>query len=132
MKQSNLLLSSLILGPKGPRINIDVYLQPLIDDLKTLREGAIETYDAFMKQNFHLRASLLWTINDFPAYGILSGWSTKGKLACPVCHVQTCSFYLKHGQKQCYVGHCRFLEINHPYRRNKSFFDNIKEERVAP
>ena len=37
----------------------------------------IETYDAFMKQNFQLHASLLWTmlwtINDFPAYGILSG-----------------------------------------------------------
>ncbi|WVZ58442.1 hypothetical protein U9M48_008718 [Paspalum notatum var. saurae] len=27
--------------------------------------------------NFTLRAYLLWTINDFPAYGMLSGWSTK-------------------------------------------------------
>lgn len=65
-------------------MNIDVYLQPLIDDLKTLWESGIETYDAFKKQNFHLRAALLWTINDFPAYGMLSGWSIKGKLACPV------------------------------------------------
>ena len=27
----------------------------------------------------------MWTINDFPAYGMLSGWSTHGKLACPYC-----------------------------------------------
>jgi len=30
------------------------------------------------------------------------------------------------------MGHRRFLEINHPYRRNKCFFDNTKEERIAP
>ncbi|WMV59447.1 hypothetical protein MTR67_052832 [Solanum verrucosum] len=77
MKQSNLLLSLLIPGPKGLGMNIDVYLQPLIDDLKTLWGDGIETYDAFMKHNFQLRASLLWTINNFPAYGILFGWSTK-------------------------------------------------------
>ncbi|XP_070042013.1 uncharacterized protein LOC107772820 [Nicotiana tabacum] len=132
MKQSNLLLSLLIPGPKGPGMDIDVYLQPLIDDLKILWESGIETYDAFTKQNFFLRAFLLWTINDYPAYGILSGWSTKGKLACPICHIHTCSIYLKHGRKQCYMGHRRFLEVNHPFRRNKSSFDNTKEERLAP
>ncbi|XP_019242461.1 PREDICTED: uncharacterized protein LOC109222569 [Nicotiana attenuata] len=84
MKQSNILLSLLIPGPKSPGMNIDVYLQPLVDDLKKLWEDGIETYDAFKQQNFQLRASLLWTINDFPAYGILSSWSTKGKFACLV------------------------------------------------
>ena len=78
----------------------------------------IETYDAFMKQKFKLHTC--------------SGWSTKGKLACPSCHVHTCSSYLKHGRKQCYMGHRRFLEMNHPYRRNKSLFDNTKQERIAP
>ncbi|WMV07144.1 hypothetical protein MTR67_000529 [Solanum verrucosum] len=32
-----------------------------------------------------MRASLMWTINDFLAYGMLSGWMTVGKLACPYC-----------------------------------------------
>jgi len=132
MKQSNILLSLLIPGPKGPGMNIDVYLQPLIDDLKILWESGIDTYDAFKKQNFKLHASLLWRINDFPTYGMLSGWSTKGKLACPVCHVHTCSTYLKHGRKLFYMGHRRFLEKDHSYRRNKSCFDNTREERIAP
>ncbi|KAI3687023.1 hypothetical protein L1987_80713 [Smallanthus sonchifolius] len=30
-----------------------------------------------------MRAALLWTINDFPAYGYLSGWGTSGYKACP-------------------------------------------------
>ena len=25
----------------------------------------------------------MWTISDFPAYAMLSGWSTKRKFACP-------------------------------------------------
>ena len=37
-------------------------------------------------ENFCLHACFLWTINDFLAYGNLSGWSTKGYKACPVCN----------------------------------------------
>jgi hypothetical protein len=35
------------------------------------------------KQNFLMRAALMWTINDFLAYGMISSWSTHGKLSCP-------------------------------------------------
>jgi hypothetical protein len=35
-----------------------------------------------------MHAALMWTINDFPAYGMLSRWSTAGKLACPICRNQ--------------------------------------------
>ncbi|XP_021829510.1 uncharacterized protein LOC110769780 [Prunus avium] len=43
-------------------------------------------YDAFNKETFNLKAILMWTVNDFPAYGNLSGWSTKGRFACPVSY----------------------------------------------
>lgn len=132
MKQPNFILSLLISGPKGPGNDIDVYLQPLIDDLKGLWDEGIETYDASSRQNFQLRAALLWTINDFPAYGMLSGWSTRGALACPCCHVETTSCHLKYSRKQCYMGHRRFLPNDHPWRQNKSSFDNTKEVRRAP
>ncbi|KAM3238171.1 hypothetical protein P3L10_013201 [Capsicum annuum] len=33
-----------------------------------------------------MHVAVLWTINDFPAYGNLSGWSTKGYMACPTCN----------------------------------------------
>ncbi|XP_024006122.1 uncharacterized protein LOC112082826 [Eutrema salsugineum] len=32
-----------------------------------------------------MRAVLMWTISDFPAYGMLSGWTTHGRLSCPYC-----------------------------------------------
>ncbi|NAW06103.1 hypothetical protein FGF99_24590, partial [Salmonella sp. gx-f8] len=82
MKQSSLILSMIIPGEKGPGNDIDIYLQPLIKELKQLWPG-VETYDALRKENFNLRAALMWTINDFPAYVNLSGWSTKGRYACP-------------------------------------------------
>ena len=108
-------------GKESPGNDIGVYLQPLIDELKELWEEVVETYDAYASEYFQLHAVLLWTINDFPAYGMLSGWSTKGKLACPVCNEWTCSLTLKNGKKQCYIGHRRYLDKQHPWRKSKKF-----------
>ena len=41
----------------------------------------------------------MWTINDFPAYGIVSGWSTHGKLACRYCMDNNKAFTLTNGGK---------------------------------
>ncbi|XP_041994040.1 uncharacterized protein LOC121744538 isoform X1 [Salvia splendens] len=132
MKEPYLMLSLLIPGPLAPGNNIDIYLQPLIADLKDLWEVGIETYDASKKQNFQLRASLLWTISDFPGYAYLSGWSTQGEFACPVCNKETHSLRLKHGGKYCYMGNRRFLPKDHEFRKNKRHFDGTFEYRQAP
>ena len=71
------MLSLLILGPHQHGKNIDVYLSPLVDDLKTLWEKGVETYDAHLHEVFTLKAIILWTINDFPAYGSLAGCTVK-------------------------------------------------------
>ncbi|XP_060186727.1 uncharacterized protein LOC132616141 isoform X3 [Lycium barbarum] len=75
MKQSNFILSMIIPGKRMPGNDIDVYLQPLIDELKELWDG-VQTFDALSTETFKMRAALMWTISDFPGYGILSGWST--------------------------------------------------------
>ena len=93
-------MSTLIPGPKAPGNDIDVYLQPLIDELKELWDNGVQTYDASMKEMFQLYVSILWTINDFPAYGNLSGWSTKGKFACPCCNKDTWSLSLLNRKKK--------------------------------
>ncbi|XP_074342445.1 uncharacterized protein LOC141680006 [Apium graveolens] len=71
---------------KSPKNSIDVFMQPLIAELKYLWDKGIETYDALAGENFNLRASILWTISDFSGYAMLSGWSTKGYLGCPNLH----------------------------------------------
>ena len=78
-------MSLLIPGPQAPGKDIDVYLQPLIDELKYLWEKGVMTYDASKKESFMMHAAVLWTIHDFLAYRTLFGWSTKGYKACPIC-----------------------------------------------
>ncbi|XP_019223799.1 PREDICTED: uncharacterized protein LOC109205544 [Nicotiana attenuata] len=132
MKPEYIMLSMIIPGPSSPGNDIDVYLQPLIAELKELWETGIETYDAETKQTFQMRAALLWTISDFPALAMLSGWITKGRLACPTCNYDTCSLYLKHSHKMSYMGHRRFLPHDHPLRKEKKSFDGKEEHRPAP
>ncbi|XP_059654530.1 uncharacterized protein LOC132301279 isoform X1 [Cornus florida] len=132
MKQPFFILSTLIPGPKGPGNDIDVYLQPLIEELKELWVEGVDTYDTSRKGMFRMHAALLWTISDFPAFANLSGWSTKGYLAYPVCLKETCSCRLKHSKKICYTGHRHFAEQYHRFRRNKASFDGTEETRCAP
>ncbi|GKD43159.1 hypothetical protein Tco_1267804 [Tanacetum coccineum] len=66
MKETSLMLTMLILDPKSPVKDIDVYLRPLIDDLKDLWAiKGVETIDVATGKTFNMRAMLLWTINDF-------------------------------------------------------------------
>ncbi|XP_060183378.1 uncharacterized protein LOC132613386 [Lycium barbarum] len=132
MKQEYCMLSLLISGPRSPGNDIDIYLQPLIEELKVLWELGVDTYDASRNQTFQMRASLMWTINDFPAYAMLSGWSTKGKLACPCCNYGTNSCYLKHSRKMCYMDHRVFLPMDHPWRSNKRSYNGKTEFRPPP
>ena len=114
------MMSLLIQGPKQPGNDIDVYLAPLIDDLKTLWGEGVDVYDAYRKEHFQLRAMLFCTINDFPAYGNLLGYKTKGKKACHVCEDDTESIWLKNCKKNVFMGHRRFLPKRHPNRKKNS------------
>ncbi|XP_019233591.1 PREDICTED: uncharacterized protein LOC109214156 [Nicotiana attenuata] len=132
MKPEYCMLSLLIPGPRSPGNDIDVYLQSLIEELNVLWESGVETYDALRDQTFQMQAALLWTISDFPAYAMLSGWSTKGKLACPCCNYVTNSRYLKHSRKMCYMDHRVFLPMDYPWRSNKRSFNGKTEFRPPP
>ena len=126
------MLSLLVPSPESSGEKIDVFLQPLIDELIDLWVNGLQTYDVNAKNSFKLQAALLWTINDFPAYGMLSGWSVRGKFACPTCGFGTCSKWLENGGKYCFMGHHIFFPINHPFRRDRHNFDGNQEWRNAP
>jgi len=74
--------------------NINVCLRPLIDKLTQLSSSKALTYDISRKQNFLMREALMWTINDFLAYGMVFAWSTHEKLACPYCMENNKAFTL--------------------------------------
>ena len=131
MKDPYLLLTCIILGPNNPKAKIDVYLQPLIDELNGLWCDSILTYDILTKQNFILRVALMWTTNDFLAYGMLSRQMIQGKLACLIYMEDTKiftlkdtkTFTMKYGEKNSWFNyHRRFLYVDHTYRHSRYQF----------
>uniref|UniRef100_A0A151UDV0 Transposase-associated domain-containing protein n=1 Tax=Cajanus cajan TaxID=3821 RepID=A0A151UDV0_CAJCA len=126
MKRKYVILCMMIAGTKQSGNDIDVYLSPFIEDLRILWEEGVDVFDGYHQQSFKLHAMILCTINDFPTYGNLSGYSVKGHHACPICEKQTSYLQLKHGKKTVYIRHRKFLRPNHPYRRLKKAFNGCQ------
>ena len=93
-------LCILISGKHSPTSkNIDVFLRPLLRELHALWAG-VTAQDFSQPQGsrrFTMRGLLLWTISDFPAYGLISGLSCKGYKGCPPCGPETDSRMAKTG-----------------------------------
>ncbi|XP_049389030.1 uncharacterized protein LOC125853389 [Solanum stenotomum] len=132
MKQPNFILSMIIPGPRAPRNNIDVYLQPFIKELKELWSDGVDTFDSSKNEMFRMRAALMWTVSDFPGLDSLSGWNTHTGLACPSCNFDAEPCRLPYSRKWCFIGHRQFLSRNHKFRMMRHHFDGTVEERTPP
>jgi hypothetical protein len=131
MKQPNFILSLLIPGPHAPGSDIDVYFEPLVDDMLEMFRDGVRTYDASTKKYFQLHAAIICTITDFPGLGNVFACVTSGQGACPECHSYTCSLRLNNGSKTCYMRHRRFLDAKHHLRYDTRTFGHIECE-AAP
>jgi hypothetical protein len=134
-KKFFLNLSLLIPGPKAPTsATIDVYLKPLVMDLLKLWQGvpAVNMSKPTPQRNITLRAILMWTINDFPAFGLISGQTVKGYIACPICGEGTCSEHSRVLNKMIYLGSRRYLPRDHRFRRARVAFNNQHEYGESP
>jgi hypothetical protein len=132
MKRTYIMMPLMIQGPKQTGNDIDVYLEPLIDDLVTLWKDGVKVWDEYKWEHFKLRTLLFVTITDLPGLGSLAGLATKEYKGCVVCLDGTKARWLNNSKKMVYMGHHRFLPLNHPYRKNKKSFDGTREERRAP
>ena len=130
-KRKYMMMSILISGPHQPGIDIDVYMRPLVDDLKKLWSTGVTVYDAYKRQQFTLHGMLFTTITDIPGGRSVSGQS-KGDKDCIHCLDDTETLWLNNSQKQVYVWHQRFLPASHAYRGMKCQFDGTREEGKAP
>ncbi|XP_022008273.1 uncharacterized protein LOC110907629 [Helianthus annuus] len=119
MRESTFMLTLLLPDPKSHGKDMDVYVRPLVDELKQLWHPGVCTKDATTNEFFTMKAALLWTINDFPAHSSLKGWSGQGYMACPTCNEDTPSMRVT--GKCVYVGHRRFLDANHSWRTSVDF-----------
>lgn len=119
MKDTSFMLTLLIPGPKSPGKDIDIFLRPLVDELKHLPQEGVRTKDVVSNTFFTMKVALLSTINDLPTRSSLSGWSGQGYKACPTCNEDIPSIRVL--GKTAYVGHRRFLYADHIWRTSLDF-----------
>jgi hypothetical protein len=124
-------LTSLISSSKQAGIDIDVFLEPLMEDKQKLWEHGVNVWDEYKKEHFNLKAIILCTINDNPTRLALTG-QVKGKIGCVICIDQTESIYLPSSMKLVYMRHHRFLPPKHRYHQWRSSFDGMIKNGGAP
>ena len=99
-KHMYVLLTMIISRPRQPGNDIDVFLEPLVEDMKILSEEGVNMMDASLKE-FTLKEIIFVTITDYPSLFSLSG-HIKGKL---VCIDGICYTYLSASKKMEYMRH---------------------------
>jgi hypothetical protein len=72
-KRRYLLLTYVICRPKQPGNDIDVFLEPLMEDMKILWEDGVKMMDASLKKEFTIKAIVFVTITNNPGPFSLSG-----------------------------------------------------------
>ena len=82
---------------KQPNNDIDVFLEPFMEDMKKLWEEGVKMMDASLKE-FTLKAIIFVTITDYLDLFSLSG-QIKGNSGCVVCIDGTCYTYLNASKK---------------------------------
>jgi len=65
MKPEFMFLSTIIFNSNSSGRNIDVFLWPLIDELDQFWSSEVLSYYVSKKQNFLMKAALIWTMNNF-------------------------------------------------------------------
>jgi hypothetical protein len=77
--QKYLLLTTLISGPKQAGIDIDAFLEPLMEDKQKLWEHGVNLWVEYKKEHVNLKAIIFCMINDNPARLALTR-QVKGKI----------------------------------------------------
>ncbi|KAL0320266.1 UNVERIFIED_CONTAM: hypothetical protein Sradi_5288100 [Sesamum radiatum] len=92
----------------------------------------VRTYGHATDNEFIMRQALMCTVNDLPAYGMASGWSTTEVMGFSICMDDTMTFHLQHGRKACYFDcHRQFLPVQHRYQRNNKAFTKNRVQNKA-
>lgn len=117
--------------------NIDVYMKSIIDHLKTLWWHGMWADDhnipVELMRRFRFKRCLMWTINNRPRYGLISGMTYADYTGCPPCGPEVTSSNTRELHKYLYYGSRRwFHSRHHPYRRPtySVTFENEMESRA--
>ena len=115
---------------------LDAFLEPLVEELQVLWSQGVMLRDAVQWNNkyaFVLKAMLLFTVQDFPAYGMIVGCVTKGYQARPVHGPETESLMSRCLHKNIYEHQAhQDLDLHHPMQYGKDQFRGEEEHKGPP
>ena len=132
MKRSYIHMPLLIHWPRQPGNDIDVFPEPVIDELvEMFLKGVPDVWDEYKKEHVTIKGVLIATITDLPGRGSLSEENTKGYNRCVECLDDIDAVNLPNNSQIVYMGHHRFLPKDHPYRRNRKDFNGTIEKMLS-
>ncbi|KAL0286696.1 UNVERIFIED_CONTAM: hypothetical protein Scaly_2784800 [Sesamum calycinum] len=82
-----------------PNFAVEPRNDPLIKEMQNFWHVGVLTRDNVKNEIFAMRVTLIWIVNNLPACGMASAWSTAGVMRCPICMEDTCAFYLQNDRK---------------------------------
>ncbi len=85
-------------------------------------------------RSFTLKTSMLWTIHEFPRYGVVARVIHQGYCACPICGPNSKGEHFVELGKNTHISTCRWLAVGHPYKstRMKGHFNVQLEKCIEP
>jgi hypothetical protein len=98
LNEGFIFLALVIPGPKESNKQMNIFLRPLMEELKELWQG-VDAYDSHLKCRFNLRAAYLWSIHHNLIYDKFVDWCVHDRLNCLVCMDESDAFRLQHGWK---------------------------------
>ncbi|KAL0378979.1 UNVERIFIED_CONTAM: hypothetical protein Sradi_3203400 [Sesamum radiatum] len=63
ISSEHMILTMVIPGFSSPQSLIDIYLEPLIEELQNLWHVGVQTRDIAKDETFMMRTALMWTVN---------------------------------------------------------------------
>jgi hypothetical protein len=64
-----MLLALVIPGPEHPGPKLNMFVRPLIEELKQLWRG-VKAYESHTEKEFTMRAAYLWPVHDLLVWGM--------------------------------------------------------------
>ena len=86
-KVENLIVISIIPGPHEPKLNINTYLKPFVEELQDLYKGVTLPCSSGILSQWHVRACVVCFAADIPASRKVCGFLGHGaRLGCNKCY----------------------------------------------
>ena len=104
-KTENMIVISVIPGPHEPKLNINTYLKPPVDELQEVYKGVVlPCSSGYLKQR-HVRACVVCLAADIPASRKMCGFlGHSARLACNKCYKSFLSDHATFDEKPNYGG----------------------------